>query len=144
MNIKLPPRQFLKKAMEVYAETEDMFELLSNENNLELRLSAIGFALKQLVAAHGDSIETKVDLAEKSVLISKGGITFYIIEDKTIDNTPELYKQFKYRSHEEVKNESVNSYSANLFYHWGSIMNGIENIGFDSNRKIVRQLRMVI
>lgn len=110
MKSKISPRSFICEAIEIYTN-KTLGEIL-HDDNMELRLKAVAFSLKELSLTFGNRIETKV--SDDYIYFYIGDILFYMISDN----------EFKDVS-------SAISWTFKLFIHWGNIIKIIEEMNQD-------------
>lgn len=112
MKSKISPRNFICEAIEIYAN-KTLGEIL-NGGDMELRLKAVAFSLKELSLTFGNRIETKV--SDDYIYFYIGNMLFYVISDNEFKDVC-----------------SAISWTFKLFIHWGNIMKILEEMKQDKN-----------
>lgn len=116
MKAKKSPKNQLVKAIEIYiGEKLSINEVLTAEDYFDVKLRAIGFALREILLSHGYSdVKYELDLDEKCLYIFHEGILFYVVENEELQDI-----------------DNVDSLSFNLFCHWGAITSCLQQMGYD-------------
>lgn len=122
------PRRIFYTALEKYLENEELEKVLNDPSKLEAKMKAIGFSIK-LVAHHfGKQIEYKVE--EDVIIFLYGSIEVYRLSNKQISNinVPLINKRIN-----EVSVDVVERLWINLFFHYGNIINILEQMCINSS-----------
>lgn len=102
---KKPPMTYFLETMKSFLN-EPIEDVVSQDGDAEVRLTATAKALRELVWYFGSSVQTQVQ--DETIIVLKNGVTFYVVEDITC--------------------KSPQNYGFEVICHFGAIMGAVREI----------------